>query len=150
MTTQYRSQPWAGPPVRIIEPAAPGYEGNPIFGGRWDAPIADEAPVWNTPVGLRCYECNEQIAEGDRGAIRGCLIRKDADGYYGTTEPVHFECDMLGIIGCAHGICHCARPVDTQTGGVGINIDGMPRRTAALLLLERINGHRARNNRRPM
>lgn len=150
--TAYRQEPWAGGPVEIVDPGTPGYEGNPIFGGRWDAPIADDPPVWNTPTGMRCYDCGTDIAAGDRGCIRGGIwADPDRPGaYISQVRPIHFECDLLGVLGCLHGICHCSRPVDTRTGQVGINIDDMPRRTAALLLLERINADRARRGARPM
>ena len=150
--TTIRQIPWDGPELELIEPGAEGYAGNPIFGGRWDAPIADEAPVYAAPIGARCYDCCETIARTDRGSLRGGMWSDpDRPGeYVAQTRPIHFECDMLGIIGCLWGICHCREPRDTQSGQAGVNIDQLSRRVAARLLLERINADRATRGQRPM
>lgn len=148
-----RHAPWDGPELTLIEESPDrDYTGNAVFGARWDAPIADDAPVYSTPVGMACYDCAEPIADGDRGMLRGG-VWSDPDrpgGYITQVRPVHFECDTLGMIGCLWGICHCRQPRDACSGQVGINIDDMPRRTAALLLLERMNAARARQGQRPM
>lgn len=137
--TAFRSVPWAGPPLAELEPGAPGYRGNAIFGARWDAPAAEGPPVWTTPVGVACYACNTPIAAGDRGFLRGCAIRRDpaTAELLSTLEPVHTECEMLTTIGHYFGVCSCTG-YDTSS------------RSAALALLDKLNASRARDGHGPL
>lgn len=107
-----------------------------FFGERWDAPMVDGAEQVPTPVGRPCTACTERIEPGDRGLMR-CCVRMGADGKpQGTLEPVHTECDMLGVIGHQYGVCSCT--------GWGHT------RAAALMLLERLNARRQAHGMGPL
>lgn len=85
-----------------------------FFGERWDAPIVDHATQTKTPIGENCYACSEPIEPGDRGFIRG-VVRVNGEGQpYGSTEPVHAECDMRGTVGHTVGVCHCTGYDDSR------------------------------------
>jgi hypothetical protein len=109
------------------------------FGPRWDAPLLDDpddgspAPVQvATPVGEPCYVCSESIRDGERG------LQRLGYGNAGVQTPhVHTECEMLGVIGHAYGVCRCTG-WDTTS------------RTAALELLRVIDGQRAADGRGPL
>lgn len=78
-----------------------------FFGERWDAPIVDYAQPTATPVGQLCLDCCEPIEEGDRGFLRVAVRMRDDGQPYGSTEPIHAECDVRGVVGHQAGICHC-------------------------------------------
>lgn len=74
-----------------------------FFGTRYDAPIYEHATETDTPTGRPCYSCAEPIEAGDDGWVRAYL---HGDGRH-TMEPIHRECDLLGVIGHNVGICPC-------------------------------------------
>lgn len=78
----------------------------------------------DTPVGVLCYQCREQIQKDDRGLIRAALYGSKPDFL-----PVHTECEMIGTIGHLYGVCTCTG-FDTTT------------RAAALELLREVNARR--------
>jgi hypothetical protein len=78
-----------------------------FFGARWDAPVVDDAEQVPTPVGERCYDCGEAVADGDRGFIRVCVSLDDDGRPVGSARPVHAECDLRGVLGHRYGLCHC-------------------------------------------
>lgn len=85
-----------------------------FFGERWDAPIVDDAVQVKTPVGQFCYACGEAIAADDRGFIRNAMRLGEDDKLYGSSEPVHAECDLRGIAGHEVGVCHCTGYDDSR------------------------------------
>lgn len=72
------------------------------FGPPWNAPVSDASVFVATPVGKPCLNCREPIADGDRGFLRPVMR---ADG--ATVEPLHAECEMIGLAGHTWGVCHC-------------------------------------------
>lgn len=75
-----------------------------FFGERWDAPVCDPpAKQIPTPVGERCYRCNEAIIAGDQGHLFGSVA---ADESLGTTA-VHRECFLLDVVGHMVKVCSC-------------------------------------------
>jgi hypothetical protein len=73
------------------------------FGPRWDMPMLDFGAIQvPTPLGEECYLCEDPIAAGDRGLLRGLVRQSGA-----TIAPVHLECDMFHTIGHSIGVCHC-------------------------------------------
>lgn len=86
-----------------------------FFGRRYDAPIYEDAELAPTPVGRECYQCGEPVADGDDGWIRPLLHANET----ATAEPIHRECDLLGVVGHMVGVCPCSvewrdRPVREQ------------------------------------
>jgi len=104
---------------------------NPFFGERWDAPIVDDARQIPTPVGATCYHCGETVVDGDRGLMRavGRLVN---DELVASGEPIHAECDLIGVSGHTMGVCHCT---GCDTGS----------RAAARLVWERVGQARGRD-----
>lgn len=112
------------------------------FGEPWDAPmIADDpdAVHADTPVGVRCLECDEPIAADDQGLLRpfmhGRLWHRPEWivaplGEQASVTAVHRECDMLGIVGHMVGVCSC-----TDYAGFGVR-----GRAAAREVLARVAG----------
>jgi hypothetical protein len=76
------------------------------FGPRWDAPMLDGAVQTETPVGKACMRCGEPIREGEPGLMR-YIVPGIARGEAATEEPIHAECDAIGIVGHQYGICAC-------------------------------------------
>lgn len=74
-----------------------------FFGAPWGAPALDYAEPTDTPVGRPCLVCRESIADGDLGWLRTALL----DAGVATIEPVHAECDLLGVAGHTFGVCSC-------------------------------------------
>lgn len=86
---------------------------DPFFGDRWDAPLIDEADQVPTPIGQSCFRCGELVAAGDRGLIR--MVARELGGeLQAAAEPVHAECDLIGVVGHLVGVCHCTG-YDTST-----------------------------------
>lgn len=82
-----------------LQPAAPGYDGTiKWFGPKWDAPLTDEAPQVQTPVGFSCMGCPEKIQEGDRGVTIPHLGILNDSGRP-TDMPHHLECFYVEILG---------------------------------------------------
>lgn len=79
------------------------------FGQSWGAPICDDTPHVETPVGQPCGWCDELIAAGDRGVT----IPHLADVW--TERPFHFECQMRMVVGGFNhqqGTCTCCGGTD--------------------------------------
>lgn len=111
------------------------------FGKLWDSPRFDfprsVTPVQRgTPVGEACTECREAIAAGDRGEW---VPRFASLAEPPVFAPVHFECQMLGLIGHSFGVCGCTSYAGAET-----------RRAAALVLLGRVNAGRAEQGHGPI
>lgn len=102
-----------------------------FFGSRWDAPLLDGAEQTQTPVGKPCMRCTEPIVEGDRGLIRVAVRQVPGGAFEGTSEPIHAECELIGVVGHTVGVCGC-RGYDTAT------------RAAARLTWERVGERRGR------
>lgn len=77
------------------------------FGPRWDAPLLDGAVQTATPVGKGCMLCAEPVADGDRGLIRVAVRKVPGGEFAGSPEPIHAECDLLGVVGHTVGVCRC-------------------------------------------
>lgn len=73
------------------------------FGERWDAPMldGDMATQVDTPIGMKCYQCGEPIAAGDRGLLRALISDR------ATVRPIHMECDLRSAIGHEYQVCPC-------------------------------------------
>ena len=69
---------------------------NPIFGEPWDAPICEDAPRAETPVGVKCLWCQVPIEDGDRGILMAYMGAPDKEP---TRAPYHRECLMLSTVG---------------------------------------------------
>lgn len=104
---------------------------NAIFGQRWDAPVADDAPIVETPIGRPCLGCGEPIAEGDRGLMTVYVSESEP-----SVEPFHAECQMLGIIGHVFGVCGCTGHDHS--------------RASAMVLLDAVNARRATSGQPPL
>lgn len=77
------------------------------FGPAWSDHMLHRAQRVPTPLGDRCFLCEEPVIENDRGLIKG-VARMGRDGDpYGDITPIHIECDVYPIIGHAVGVCHC-------------------------------------------
>jgi len=97
------------------------------FGERWDAPIVADDPDalgCDTPVGVRCLECDEPIVQGDQGFLRPFMHGRgwQGEGWIvaslgeeASVTAVHRECDLLGIVGHMVGVCSC-----TDYAGFGV------------------------------
>lgn len=91
-----------------------------FFGERWDAPAFDDATEIPTPVGERCLDCDELIAEGDSGTMTPAIIKTE-DGYGSEIRAQHIECHLRHFLGSpAHimGQCSCSggeEPEDSRT-----------------------------------
>lgn len=77
-----------------------------IFGGKWDAPICESALEVPTPVGEPCMRCGEEIVEGEQGFMRMVVEPFGIVTSY-SHQPIHVECDMVGIVGHLVGVCTC-------------------------------------------
>lgn len=107
--------------------------GNTVyFGPRWDAPLLDSATHVPTPAGRRCLSCGEPVVEGDRGLIRVAVREVPGGKFEGAPEPIHAECDLLGVVGHSVGVCRCTGH-DTTT------------RSAARLAWARVGEQRGRD-----
>lgn len=106
------------------------------FGQRWDAPRMDDETKLRhvpTPVGEPCLTCSEAIADGDRGTFVTLIPAEGPP----RKVAVHVECELLGVTGHTFGVCACAG-YDTTS------------RSAALVLLSRINTARAADGAGPL
>lgn len=95
---------------------------NGWFGESWGAPVNESLLHVETPVGRKCYWCEEVIEPGDTGFMQTTIRKEGA-----TIEPVHLECQMrsvLGSVGHLNGKCPCY-------GGTEGDPEGMTRREAA-------------------
>lgn len=107
--------------------------GNTVFfGPRWDAPLLDDAEKVATPAGKPCMRCAEPIVEGERGLIRVAIRQVPGGAFEGSPEPIHAECDLIGVVGHTVGVCRCTG-YDTST------------RAAARLAWQRIGERRGRD-----
>lgn len=80
---------------------------NPIFGEPWDAPICEDAPRAETPVGVKCLWCQVPIEDGDRGILMAYMGAPDKEP---TRAPYHRECLMHSTVGSPDhldGKCTC-------------------------------------------
>lgn len=87
------------------------------FGEWWDSGICQDCEQTETPVGVQCIHCDEEIEEGDRGII------------YANGPVCHLNCFLRSIFGSVAHIrkeCGCFVPGSTETDPVG-----MTRRQAA-------------------
>lgn len=74
------------------------------FGYAWPAGVERVGVVEvPTPVGAPCLRCRQPMAEGDQGYVRA-VLRDEGEA---TDEPVHVECEALGLTGHAFGVCSC-------------------------------------------
>lgn len=107
-----------------------------IFGGRWDAPVADDAELFpETPTYAACLYCGEQFVDGDQGVIMpygGGSVDPQflvgvGDGYALIGE--HRECQLAQIVGHLVKVCSCtgwersratAREVDRRVAAGGL------------------------------
>ena len=55
-----------------------------------------------TPIGKLCLSCREAIQDGDSGLIVAVVRDEEA-----SIEPIHVECQALGVVGHDYGICTC-------------------------------------------
>jgi len=107
--------------------------GNTVyFGPWWDAPLLDRADQAPTPVGQPCLQCAEPIVEGDRGLIHITMRKVPGGPLEGRPEPIHAECNLIGVIGHQVGVCRC-HGYDTST------------RAAAQLAWKRVGEWRGRD-----
>lgn len=81
----------------------------PYFGQRWDAPVCDNRPSGQTPVGTPCHECQLAIKDGDQGVFLPSIGDEDTPV---TSVPVHRECMLRSVMGCLNVArqrpCTCA------------------------------------------
>lgn len=69
------------------------YAGMPLwFGAESWCPATDVGTRQETPVGRRCYHCDEPIDEGDCGYLRFGFGRQGS-------IPIHRECDFRMVMG---------------------------------------------------
>lgn len=69
--------------------------------------MVDDATRVPTPVGRPCLaECGDLIEEGDRGLMRA-VGRMAGGQLVGSIEPIHAECELLGVVGHQVGVCSC-------------------------------------------
>jgi hypothetical protein len=95
------------------------------FGRPWEAEILDGAEPIETPVEQKCYQCDEEIIDGDRGFLRAVHRVSGAK-----IEPVHRECDfraVAGSLGHQLQMCSCY-------GGTFEDPQELTRREAAIVL----------------
>lgn len=93
-----------------------------IFGGRWDAPICDEAEEVAVPVGTLCLRCSEAIEASDQGVVMPLTLHptqvsayeayKIGDAMAGVevswiSTAQHRECNLIGLVGHMVGVCSC-------------------------------------------
>ncbi len=73
-----------------------------------NAPRLDGATQAPTPIGRPCLYCGEPIADDDRGLLTAVVsdlsFPRPAGG---EIVAVHAECEILPLIGHAHGVCAC-------------------------------------------
>lgn len=104
-----------------------------VFGGKWDAPVCEDAEEVSTPLGQPCLHCHEPIVAGDRGFLRLTMTLRGAQ-----LEPTHRECDLRGVVGSVghlQGRCSCF-------GGNEEDPPGMTAREAAQAVWDHIvEGH---------
>lgn len=97
-----------------------------VFGRLWDAPVCDDATPVDTPVGVACLRCNEQIIDGDRGFIFPIagdvedrhIINADEDW---ATTAMHRECFNSEVMGHIVGVCSCTG-WDTSARATGLEV----------------------------
>lgn len=66
---------------------------NAIFGDWKDAPIAEDAPTVDTPIGRPCLFCDKPIEDGDVGQ----MMPNWRDVW--VTDPIHRECLIEWVLG---------------------------------------------------
>ncbi len=71
------------------------------FGPSWGAPVCDDVPHDQTPVGAECRCCHQRIKEGDQGFIftRALFPAPQlGDGMWAAVfDPFHLDCWMRTI-----------------------------------------------------
>lgn len=84
-----------------------------IFGGRWDAPICDNADEFpETPTYASCVYCDQQFRDGDQGIIMPMVGPCDPDQLIGVGDghvlvAQHRECQLAQVVGHVVGVCSC-------------------------------------------
>jgi hypothetical protein len=77
----------------------------------WPAPVCENANEHvKTPIGQRCFACEEQIADGDNGVVMPYIGTDASGGHFATVRPCHKECWIRSTVGSlAHlnGRCSC-------------------------------------------
>jgi hypothetical protein len=84
------------------------------FGTDWGAPVCQDTPHAETPIGETCVHCVDGFVADDRGVII-------------TNAPLHLECFLRTVLGSAahqEGRCSCF-------GGTGEDPPGMSKRESA-------------------
>lgn len=87
-----------------------------LFGDWRGAPIADDCPFIDPPVGEVCIHCGEPIDAGDAGMR------------YSNGPVAHYECQLRGVVG---GVNHILGRCTCCGGEEDPDPPGMTRRQAA-------------------
>lgn len=99
------------------------------FGPAWSPHLLTRSRRVATPLGEKCYLCDEPVVEDDRGLVKA-VARMGQDGEpYGDIKPVHVECDMFLLIGHDVGVCPCTGYPSTRASALlawqRARLDGM-------------------------
>ena len=100
------------------------------FGEPWPSGICEEGSQVDTPTGMACVLCHDEIKESDQGSFMGTTDLTFAF----TFGPVHRECSLRGVLGgIGHHLDHaywCGEMHDPDAG--------FTYRQSALLVWERV------------
>lgn len=94
------------------------------FGRKYDAPVYDDCPRIDTPVGALCIYCGEAVAAEDDG------IR------YASGQDSHRECFLRMIFGSVAHLgkrCSCYVPGSTENDDEGLTVRESARRVVEAL-----------------
>lgn len=65
------------------------------------APVCEnDAQRIETPVGEKCFQCEEEIVEGDRGTAIGGVGMRDGEPVGLGLMYQHIECSLRSVLGC--------------------------------------------------
>jgi len=90
-------------------------QGPVYFGEPWGPSVDAPERLVATPTGHRCIECDELVADGDRGIVMLQVVavaEPGADESDAIAKPVcmHRECFLFNVLGtpaCHDGTCEC-------------------------------------------
>lgn len=98
------------------------------FGEFWNVPALDGKHQLATPLGEKCYFCDTEILQGDRGTWTP-VTRVAGDGEpWVRIDPVHRECNLRsGLGGIAHleKRCKCYGGTDQDDDGRSVREDAL-------------------------
>lgn len=100
----------------------------PFFGEPWGAPVCEEAPQVQAPVGASCQGCATPILRGEQGLLLA-FVRED--GGQGAA-PWHHECLLCAVAGPWAGADPRVPGDDAGCGGGGRSLSPAQCRAQAL------------------